>query len=65
MAGNTPFCFHRGMLESKWTLLVSVTFNASRIDSNCQSCLFEFKAAMWIMAIAALHGPFENLMMER
>jgi hypothetical protein len=46
------------------TLLVRVTFNASRIRASCQSGLFEFKTTMGIMAITALHGAFENLVME-
>ncbi len=52
------------MFENKWTLLVRVTLNTSRIGSSCQSRLFEFEAAMRIMAIAALHSSFEDLVME-
>ena len=53
------------MFESEWTLLVRVTLHASRIGAGCQSRLFEFKTAMRIVTITALHGAFEHLVMER
>ncbi len=59
------FRLHRGMFESERPLLVRVTLHTSRICASGQSRLFEFKTAMWIMAIAALHSSFENLVMER
>lgn len=64
MTRTAAFRLHRGMLESKWPLLVRMTLHASRICASGQSRLFEFKTAMWIMAIAALHSSFENLVME-
>ena len=65
MTGATSFRLHRSMLESKWTLLVRVTLHTSRVGSSGQSRLFEFKTAMRIVAITALHGAFENLVVER
>jgi hypothetical protein len=53
------------MFEGEWALLVRVTLYASGICANGESGLFEFKTAMRIMAIAALHGPFKNFVMER
>jgi hypothetical protein len=53
------------MFVNKGTLLVSMTFDTSRIHSSCESRLFEFKAPVRIMTITALHGAFENLVMER
>ena len=65
MTSDAPFRLHRGMLIDKWTLLVRVTLDACRICTGSKSGLFEFKTAMWIVAVAALHGSFKNLVMER
>ena len=46
-------------------LLIRMTLDASSIRPGGQSGLFEFETAMWIVAVTALHGSFENLMMER
>src|SRR5688572_18035559 len=59
------FCLYRRMFESEWTLLVRVTLHASRVGAGSQSRLFQFKTAMWIVTITALHSAFENLVMER
>ena len=65
MTGYAPFGLNRGMFVNKWTLLVCVTLNASRIGAGRESGLFEFKTAMRVMAITALHRSFEHLVMER
>ena len=65
MTRDASFRLHRGMFEGEWALLVRVTLYASGICANGESGLFEFKTAMRIMAIAALHGPFKNFVMER
>ena len=62
---DASFGLHRRMFISEWTLLVRVTLNASRIGAGRQSRLLEFKTAMRIVAITALHRSFENLVMER
>lgn len=64
MTGRAPLGLYRRMFIGKRALLVCVTFNTSRVCSGGQSGLFEFKATMRIMAIATLHGSFENLMVE-
>ncbi|MEK6283440.1 MAG: hypothetical protein AABN95_24060 [Acidobacteriota bacterium] len=63
VTGAASFGLHRCMFESERTLLVRVTLHASRISAGSQSRLFQFKTAMRIMAIATLHGAFENLVM--
>lgn len=40
MTCAASFRLHRGMFESKWTLLVRVTLHTSRIGAGCQSRLF-------------------------
>ena len=65
VTGRAPFSFKRRVFVSERTLLVGVTLDASRIRAGGQSGLFEFETTMRIVAIAALHGSFENLMMER
>src|ERR1700730_3893684 len=65
MAGRAPFSFERRVFVREWTLLVGVTLDASRIRAGGQPGLFEFETTVRIVAIATLHGSFENLMMER
>jgi len=65
MAGRAPFRLERRVFVRKWTLLVSVTLDASRIRAGGQSGLFEFETTVRIMAVTTFHGSFENLMMER
>ena len=65
MTRNTTFSFHRCMFKNEGPLFVRVTLHAGRVRASRQSCLFEFKTAMGIVAVAALHGAFKNLVMER
>ena len=53
------------MFISERTLLVSVTLDASGIRAGGQSGLFQLKTAVRIVTIAAIHGAFENFVMER
>jgi hypothetical protein len=62
---NAALGLNRSMLVNKGTLLINVTLYAGRIDSCCQSRLFEFETAMWIVAIATLQRTFQDLVMER
>ena len=55
---------NRGMLIRKRTLFVGVTLDTSGIGAGSQSGLFKFKAAVRIVTIAALHGAFENFVVE-
>ncbi len=53
------------MFEGKWTLLIGVTLETRGVSANRQSCLFQFETAVRIVAVAASHGSFENLVMGR
>ena len=64
MTRNAAVGFHGGMLINEWALLVCVTLDASRVGAGGESRLFKFETAMWIVAIAALHGSFQYLVME-
>ena len=65
VTSGTPFSLQRRMLVGEWALLIGVTLDASRVCAGSQSGLLEFKTAMWIMTVTALHHSFENLVMER
>lgn len=65
VAGRTSFGLERRMFKSEWTLLVGVTLDAGRVGAGGQSRLLEFKTTVRVMAIAALHRPFQNLVMKR
>ena len=52
------------MFVDKRTLLVRVTLDASRVGTGRESRLFEFKTAVRIVAIAALHRTFQHFVME-
>ena len=64
VTGGAPFGLDRRVFISEWPLLISMTLNASRISSSCQSCLFGLETAMWIVAVRAAHRSFENLMVK-
>jgi hypothetical protein len=53
------------MFERKWTLLIGVTLDTSGVNTNRQSCLFQFETAVRIVAIAASHGSLKDLVMGR
>jgi hypothetical protein len=58
MTGYAPFGFNRGMFENKRTLFICMTLYASRVGASGESCLFQFKTAMRVMTITALHCAF-------
>ena len=64
MTGDTTFGLQRRMFISEWTLFIGVTFNARCIAASCQPRLLQLKTTMRIVAIAAFHCAFENLVME-
>ena len=64
MAGRASFGFHRSMFIRERPLLVRVTLNTRCIRSGGQSCLFEFKTAVRVMAITAAHCAFQDFVME-
>lgn len=61
---RATFGLQRRVFIRERTLFVSVTLNTSRIGARCQSRLLELKATVRIVAITALHRPFEHLVME-
>ena len=65
VTSNASFGLHRSVFENEWPLLVYVTLYASRIGAGRQPRLFQFKTPVGIMTIAALHGAFQHLVMER
>lgn len=64
VTGHAAFRLHRRMLVNEWTLFVGVTFNARGVGTRCQSCLLEFKTAVWIVAVGTLHRTFKHLVVE-
>ena len=64
VTGHAAFRLHRRVLVNEWTLFVGVTFNARGVSARCQSCLLEFKTAVWIVAVGTLHRTFEHLVVE-
>ena len=60
-----PFGLNGSMFVNKRSLFICVTLDASCIGARGQSRLFELKAAVWIVAVAALHRAFQHLVMER
>jgi hypothetical protein len=64
VARDAPLSFNRSMFVNKRALLVRVTLDASRIGARRQSRLFEFKPAVWIVAVTAFHRAFEYFVME-
>ena len=65
MTCDAPFRLNWSMLVNKWSLFVCVTLDTGRIGSGRQARLFEFKTAVRIVAIAALHCAFQHFVMER
>jgi hypothetical protein len=53
------------MFVSERTLLVGMALNAGSIRSSGQSRLLQFKAAMWIMAVATPHHALKHFVMKR
>ena len=65
VTSRTTFSLQRRMFVSEGTLLIRVALNTGGVRTSSQSGLLEFKPAMRIMAITALHLSFENFMMRR
>jgi hypothetical protein len=53
------------MFESERPLLISVTLDASCIGAGRQSRLFQFKSTVRVVAVTALHQPFQHFVMKR
>ena len=65
VAGCTSFGFQWRVLVSERTLLVCMTLYAGGIGAGCEPCFLEFKAAVRIVAVAALHRALKHLVMKR
>ena len=65
VTSRTAFSLERRMFVREWTLLVRVTFNASRIGAGGEPRLLQLKAAVRVVAVAALHHSFKNFMVKR
>ena len=65
MTRDAAIRLHRRMLVNKRSLLVYVTLDTSRVRARRESGLLEFETAVRIVAVAALHRAFQNLVMER
>jgi hypothetical protein len=65
VTSRAPFRFERRVFVCEWPLLIGVTLDASGVRAGGEPCLLEFKAAMRIVAIAALHRAFKDLVVKR
>ena len=65
VTGHAPFGLQRRVLIREGTLFVRVTLNASGVCAGSQPGLLEFKTAVRIVAIAALHRSLEDFVMKR
>ena len=64
MTRNAAVGLYRSVLINKRTLFVCVTLDAGRVRARRQSCLFEFKTAVRIVAVTTFHRAFEHFVME-
>jgi hypothetical protein len=53
------------MFIGERALLIGMTLHACGVCTCSQSRLLKFKPSMWIVAITALHRPFEDLVVKR
>ena len=64
MTGNTPFGLNRSMFVNERALLVRMTLDAGCVGADRKSRLLEFKTAVRVVAIAALHCALQHFVME-
>ena len=65
VTGDATVSLHGSMFEREWTLLVCVTLEARGVGTDRQPRLLQLEAAVRIVAIAAFHRAFEDLVMRR
>ena len=65
MTRDAPVSLDWSMLVNERALFVSVTLDARGISASREPRLFQLKAAVWVVAVAALHRAFEHFVMER
>ena len=61
---STALDLQRCVLKHKGALLVRVTLEARGVGAHCEPRLFQLKAAVRIMAIAAVHRALQHPVME-
>jgi hypothetical protein len=61
----TALDLKRGVFINERPLFVRVATNTRSICTHREPSLFKFETAMSVVAIAARHRPFKNLVMER
>ena len=62
---NASVGLHRSMFKSKWTLLIGVALETGGVSTNRQPRLFQLETTVRVVAVAASHGPLEDLVMLR
>ena len=62
---NATIRLHRSMFEREWALLVCVTLDTRGIRADRQPRLLQLETTVRVVAIAASHRAFENLVMGR
>ena len=65
VARRTSFNLKRCVFVNEWTLFVGMALNACGVATYGQPGLLCFKAAVSVVAIAAVHRPLKYLVMER
>ena len=65
VTGRAAFSLQRRVFERKGALLVRMTLDASGIGAGGEPGLLQFKAAVRVVAVAALHHSFKNFMVKR
>ena len=65
VTSGTTFRLQRRVFVSERALFIGVTLDTSSVCAGSQPGLLEFETAVWIVAVAALHGAFEYLVMKR
>jgi len=58
VACRAAFGLNGSVFVGKRSLLIRVTLNAGSVRPGSQSCLFQFKTAVRVMAITATHDAF-------
>ena len=64
VTSGATFRLHGCVFIRKWALLIGVTLHTRRIRASGESGLFEFKASVRIVTIAALHRAFQHLVVK-
>ena len=63
VTGHAAVGLNGSMFKRKWTLLIRMAFQAGGVSPHRQSRLLQLETAVRIVAVAAAHGAFEDLVM--